>query len=781
MTRKYLSLPLIVIISLICTSVIAQFGTTIYSDDFSGQLDNWEPFALDEATGTLEIVNDQLQISLTSGAYFGALYSETAFSGHFNVEVDFAEEHGVGLALVKAVNGQPSFEDYSMITIGRNNDGIIEVKLTDKQNGRKDVLDNTNLAEDSRYTQLLTGAEFSIPFNKTANKLRIFRHEREQFLHFYYAVEKEVDGEVFQDWIELAPSREWGMNIDDYFIGVIALEGTVNFDNIRVAQMPLTDQEDTQTGFKIAHRPYTWSGFTDSALVVTFGDEFLFSEQDHKFVFWELANNIPVWHLNNHTLFSYGFLETWGGGNPGCHEPMSDRLLAYSDLEIIEDNALRKVIKWSYELINPDYKFPDHNQESQLPEATEYYFIYADGSIIRKLQYAPKLDTDFRSWHEMTELIVIGGDNKRPGTLVDQPSLSFHEIGKAPLEFNNDGRMTYRNNNQRLGATSMTAHLRGGPDIFNAFSDDVSISETYTVFPLNYEVTWHWRGFNFGHWPVNREPYLANDPCKLWSSWPQQIAHTSLSGMGVDLGQDWENNYLERADGRKFRQWLSLMGMNEKDGEINSEDKTNSWLFPGTVEMINDSSVFIAYSYEDKHFEFETNTNSPACYFTTTPKTKLINPILKINNWGEHPVFINMNGTPLDSEDYITFFDAANNLSLLILGEYTDKVRFEVSSNPIPKSAEMEEEEEEEEEPEEVDKSIKIYPNPSNQQSITIQAAGNSLKEIKIYNTSGIEFSHFAFESDTYFLEMENFAKGVYIIKIERGSEKPVFRKLLLH
>jgi len=333
---------------------MAQFGTNLLEDNFEISSTDWQPFSIEESTGSLEWIDNNLSLELKSGELFGAYYAPTFFSGHFEVIVDFEQEQGVALALLKEKNGLPSTRDYSIIAIEENSDGILEVKLTDRQQGRKDILDLTNQADKSRYYHLLDGKKFSVPFNQTARKLRILRHDNEQFLHFYYAVEKEVNGKIFQDWIELAPSREWGIFTNKYFVGLFSVNGKVNFNKIKVNQLPLTDQEDTNTGFAIKERPYTWSGYTDTALVVTFGDAFKLAEDDRKFVFWRLANNVPAWHLNNGALFSYGFLETWGGGNPGCHEPMSDRLLCYSDLEILEDNAVRKVVKWSYELINPD-------------------------------------------------------------------------------------------------------------------------------------------------------------------------------------------------------------------------------------------------------------------------------------------------------------------------------------------------------------------------------------------------------------------------------------------
>lgn len=771
MCRKIIKSFWVGILLILSHSATAQFGTLLYSDDFANQSEDWKALSLDGTTGSIEWINGKLSIDKEVGTAFGAYYSASNFSGHFEVEVEFDQEHGAALALIKEVNGELSMQDYVMLTIGLDSLGVLEVKLIDKQRGTPNVLDNTQLIDKARYAHSLTGEEYSIPFTETANKLRILRHEREQFLHFYYAVEREIDGVVYQDWIELAPSREWGTFIDSYYIGLFSTDGKVQFDNLQLEQLPLKDQSDTATGFQLTRRPYTWSGYTDSAWVISFGKQFPFWEDDRKFVFWELANNIPVWHLNSSSLFTYGFLETWGGGNPGCHEPMSDRLLGHTEIEIVEDNDFRKVIKWSYDLINPDYKVPTDEMGDQLPEATEYYFIYADGSIIRKIQYAPKLDSDFRNWNEIMEMILIAGENQRPGNLLEYPSLTFQEINRPSIQFNTDGQSSYRNNNQRLGATTWIAHIKNAPDVFTSFSDEVATPETHAGIPLNYEVTWHDRKHNFGHWPVNKEPYAL--PCKSWSAWPQQIAHTSLVGMGQDLGQDWRDNFENRADGRKFREWLSLLGLNSKTGIITAEDKTNSWLFPGEVKMINDSSTFLQYSFEDKYFEFETNPENPATYFSTTPKTLLINPIIRVNNWGDQAIHVNINGKTIESSQLISYLDGEGNLFLLLPGTFVSEFKAEISTHPIPEIK-----------PPTIDpepSSILVYPNPVPQKSVTIRQGGEPSKvKLSISNTTGKIVGQYNFDDELYILDTSHLPAGVYVFRIEHEAETYLKKVLIL-
>jgi Secretion system C-terminal sorting domain len=738
----------------------AQFGTVVYSDDFNTSSPSWVPVGLSGSTGSVAVANGTMKISKNSGNAFGTYYN-TSFSGHFEAEIEYDVDHGIGLALIKDLAGSPSFTNYSLLTVMTGADGIPVVRLTDVQNGVADVLDNTNKAAPEKYSHKLTGNRYSIPYAKTAKKIKIFRHSHQQFLHLYYAVEKEIDGKMYDDWIEISPSKEWGDINGKYFIGLFSLDGTTSFNKVTVRELPLKDKSDLNTGFAVTKRPYTWSGFTDSATVVTFGDAFPFKAEDRKFVFWNQTNGIPVWHLNNGALMSHGFLETWDEPRVlGCNEPMSDRLLAFVDLDVIEDNAVRKVLKWTYNLVNPDYRSPAFGLTNQRPEATEYYYIYADGSIIRKAEYEHTLHPSFTNWYEHSELIVVAGENQRPSDLFDNPSLTIHNLGKEPIKHSNTG-VIYKSNGAMLGAMALTAHVKNAPELFYSFSDDPNTPETHAAgLPFDYEVTWHKRDLAFGHWPVNKEPYLETNYCVNWSQWPQHVSHASFIGVGVYGDQRWDNYFLRRADGTKYRQLLMLMGMNQIGSETTVEDKTNSWLYPGEVLMSNDSSEFLGYSHGNKYFDFKVRKDIPACYFSVKPKTKLVNPILRIKGWGNRNVFVKVGNTVIPRDKYITYVDANGDLLLLIMGTYKDKLLFKVSTAELTNSGDF------------FGKSpIKVFPVPVDQNIINIATAEVKRVELVLFSAQGQRLLTKLFESDYYRLNTSGISSGIYLLRMKYGNE----------
>ena len=578
---------------------------------------------------------------------------------------------------------------------------------------------------------------------------------------------KLIDGEVATDWIELAPSKEWGDLAQGYFVGLVAINGTATFDRVSVVQVPEMDISDVHTGFEAVWRYYNWSGFGGEALVVSFGDLFPFRNDDRKFIFWDQANYVPAWHFNNEMQFSYGFNETWGGGSVGCFEPMSDRLLRYAKVKLIEDNPVRKVIHWEYVLIDPDYKVPDNEKGTQLPEVDEYYMIYADGSIIRKIRYTPKLDTDFRNWHELTELIIIGGGNNRPGSLVDKPALSVYEIGRSNKQFHPLGQIDFENN-YKMGATAMIAHLKNAPDAFNAFADDSYFSETYGGYQLNYKIDWHNINLNFSHWPINKEPYM--EPHKSWSAWPEQISHTSLIGMGVYGGTDWDDHYMEDEEGRRYREWLSLEGLSEHRNYEQTADKVNSWLFRGNVTMTNDSATYLSYSLSDKWFEFNAEKWKPACYVQIDPYRALVNPVLKINNWSSGNVVVNVNKKTLENDEYIAYIDSDNSLYILLNGDYSDGLEAKISTSDILVSVS---------EKKTGTNTPKVSPNPVTSGSLNVDLEDNIPEaHITLYDLSGRAVFKTVVNDKSTIIGTEPYHTGTYLLEIRSGNE--IYRKKVI-
>ncbi|WP_281613497.1 T9SS type A sorting domain-containing protein [Flammeovirga sp. SubArs3] len=732
----------------------------LFSDQFTSLREGWKPLSLSGASGEFKIENNLLKATPeNNNGIYGTYYQTQSFDGHFYVDVEIVEDQSVGLVLLSDKEGTPDTDNYTMMYVTTDDEGRSVIEINDKQNGQANVLDNTNKVNKERYKQTLTGTTYSVPFTSTAKKLRIIRHASERFFHFYYAVAKEIEGETAENWMELSPSKEWLSADAHYYVGLVGIEGEGQFDKVTVTKTPLNDRSDVNTGFKATWRDYNWSGYFGDALVITFGNDFEESANDRKFVFWEQLNYIPAWHLNNETQYSYEFVETWGGGSEGCFEPMSDRLLRYSKVELIEDNEVRKVVHWHYVLMDPDYNVPDYQNGSDMPEVDEYYTIYADGSIIREIQYTPKLDTNFRNWHELTEPMVIAGNNNWPKDLLENPALTTYTIfddKKTTYSLRGDTHFTHEN---ALGPTVLIGHIKDAPDVFSAFSDDTTVPETYSGYQLDYKIDWHNLNLNFAHWPINKEPY--REPHKSWADWKEQIAHTSLIGMGVYGGTDWNDNYLERENGRKYRKWSMLGGLLSKNSVEKGKDLTNSWLYSGYVILANDSSRYIGYERDDKTFEFTALEEKAAAYFDLSPDKKLINPVFKINNWRDQEVYINLDGKNVDPSEFVIAKDG-DALILLLKKEISKKAEISITSSEL-----------EEVEPplssDDIDLgfNIQVYPNPVSGDFFRIDVSEENDFELKLMDANGKVILQDIMSSTSKKVSTVGLTKGVYILKMQ--------------
>ncbi|WP_281613500.1 discoidin domain-containing protein [Flammeovirga sp. SubArs3] len=551
------------------------FAQVMIDEKFNNLSNNWKAVNL-SGGGSHQVSNGQLTIIPNNNSWYG-VYNNQALSGHFYIEVEFTADDNVGLALFKKNGNNADVSNYSMITV-ENNSGTPVVQIRDKQNGQSDVLDNTGWANKNlRYKNTLNAQTHSVPFTSTNKKFRIFRHEGEKFIHFFYEVKKNVDGQEAVGWQELAPSKEWNQLSGEFYLGLVALGGSATFDNAYATTKPKVDKDDTNTGFSAQRRELNWSGYFGEALVVTFDkNDAPLTDGKRKFVFWSELNYVPSWYLDDSLMYTYEFVETWGGGNPGCHEPMSDRILRYSNVTLDYDGADYKIVHWEYALIDPDYKSPDDGQGTQIPWVDEWYKIYPDGTILRKIRYKAKLDTNFRNWHELTEFIVISGHTTDPSEHLSNPSLSIWPINGNSQSYHPTGHgNNYEQSNN--DATLIGIHFKDHPDVVSAFNDNASNPETYAGEGITFYKTWHDAYYHMSHWPVNKEQYYTDD-FKSQTTWKEQVKHASLGGAGVYGGSNWNNNYQIDTDGRKYREWISYLSLSTKGDFASKKADIEAWL-----------------------------------------------------------------------------------------------------------------------------------------------------------------------------------------------------------
>ena len=661
----------------------------LFSATFPAQAPDWTPIYLDgDPTGGDTAPGEKLELRLAHPHGTYAWLQPTPVHGQFYAETTFDHDDGACLVLAHSVNGRPDPDNFTSIGVETDAAGKVSVFVRDRQHGKDDVLDCQAKGQPNwwrkRY-RLTLDHQFSVPASRTSGRFRIFHDSAAGMFHFYFGIREKIDGELCSGFLELSPSPDWLDPQESWLVGCgVRTAGTApasaSFSSLQAVRVPTVDQDDRNTGFKVTRRDYHWSGFFGQALVVTFGPEAPFSKDDRKFVFWSEANYLPFWHMDNQYACAFGNNETWGGSIRGgaCFEPMSDRLLRYSKAEVVEDNAVRKIIHWHYAEIDPDYvPYGWRQGGKQLSTSDEYWSFFPDGTVLRRQQYYPCLDST-QPPHplgvKLYQADIVFGSSSLPGDYLDPRSLSvFDLIGDLEQYAWPGQRGDFDPSPGRAENLILAVHSArpGMPDAFTAFAQN--IPALFPNPPMDLGSDWHrmqwWR---FSHWPIDRQPYM-------WDSNSQidgrgQPTHTCLVAVCANQDLTWEHIFKTDAAGRKYRQWTSMVGLSDRKDYPAMQERTASWIYGGQVTNLDGPSAFLGYDPVQMAFLFNAGT-ADKFQFRLTPYPRspvLAHPFLQISNWGSTRPSLTIDGTPLEADRDFRW-DTPNGVLLIWINRRIDK------------------------------------------------------------------------------------------------------------
>jgi hypothetical protein len=630
----------------------AENGSVLLSDTFDSPSTAWAPIYLAGTSGgSYSISNGALEIDSTAPNLIYGVYNTTPLSGHFYVEADYDIDNFAGLALIRQTDGKPDLSNYVMMSLSRAA-GKTYVTANDMQDGTPDVLGDNYDVPTSNYQVLLDGTQLSVPYVGTAKHFRIMHEALWGSFRYLFKVQANLKDQAVEGWMETWDSPDWAADPvgQHYYVALLLKSGasstaSIRLDNFKAMSKPTEDRDDTHTGFAVNKGEYNWSGQFGEATVITFGDEFPYSDQDRKFVFWSESNDVPFWHLNNQTLDFNEFIETWEDLNTYpdllCFEPMSDRLRRFAKVEVLEDNAVRKVVRWSYDLVDPNYRFPGDPAGNQAAEAVETYTFYRDGTATRVQRYTPKLDNGLdQQGNEVQEAILAAGAKTWYPDLIAHPATTIYDLdGDVNQYYPDSGFGDISTWNQFI--TSM--NIFDGVAPFVAYSND---PRTPDVFPYpvrlgvqtDYDISDNLEGAS--HWPVQKAPYEY----AMWSQsyLTSEAKSWSFSSAGNWAGEadadQWDLNFHETYQiddrGRKYREWVSLIGMADVGDLDTPRSLTSSWLFPGSVAVSGPTSTFVGDDRHAKTLVFEDTAAAGELKFSLTPEGSTINPAIEVKGWG---------------------------------------------------------------------------------------------------------------------------------------------------
>lgn len=239
-----------------------------------------------------------------------------------------------------------------------------------------------------------------------------------------------------------------------------------------------------------------------------------FPQAPIQLIFWQGMNYIPAWVTENGRWYSDEFMEIYG--KPRCPdgedcEPMSDKQVRYSHVEILESTPARAVIHWRYALSEvQNEKLADAPDPAAWGAwADEYWTVYPDGAAVRK----QVLWTDHpdREASEFQESIIIMSAGERPEDAINLDAVSLANLKGESKAY------------QWQARTATGFAKPRGPDHFTGIDDPmiqwINLKSDWKPFSIANAGPAKFEGINW-------EPSMSS--FEWWNHWP--VAQIRSSG-----------------------------------------------------------------------------------------------------------------------------------------------------------------------------------------------------------------------------------------------------------
>jgi hypothetical protein len=364
-----------------------------------------------------------------------------------------------------------------------------------------------------------------------------------------------------------------------------------------------------------------------------------------RFVFWRGANYIPFWAGRYNTGLCYEWAETQppADGFADSVEPLMDKELRYSRVEIVENSPARVHVRWSYQSCDFNYKVWGDS-------AVEDFYFYPDGFGTRVLT----LQSDPKKKYELSEFIILAPQEAYPldvlpSNLVEALFLDgekrefqfpFLEGPDSELRKSRETPIVFRvrlNKREEMAGVYFNPNDKKLPPIFfKPFYDDGEL-----VTPA------YWGS----HWPLARGKTTGgsiDDRIHLTPS------HNSIMTWALDHRPvPIEDEIVEATDTlgqyRKMqrRKWAWLIGMSDASDEILLEWARSFAQPPGLSVR---GGRYQSYSSERRAHRIEAESSSVA--IEIRPEVPSLNPVFELSGAVGKSIEVKLGGDSLASSDY---------------------------------------------------------------------------------------------------------------------------------
>lgn len=397
--------------------------------------------------------------------------------------------------------------------------------------------------------------------------------------------------------------------------------------------------------------------FSDSfghAVVVEFGKPW-------RLVFWSKAQYVGCWDLGGDVWFTPEWLETNSPEDLHCYEPIMDKKLKYSKVDILESGPARAKIHWHYALCNMRYEVFNGNTT-----ADEYYTVYPDGIAVRKLVAWPGNESDFGgnpNFWELLEYILINGKGIIPEKVVRKEEcftlrnekgdkISFDwPLPKVPSGAICAFYPQIKDWNCYIGRV----HLKDRPDPYVMFVKDQRIFPYQPCVYCNGDHppfhVFQGEGNVFKHWPAtDMENFIG--AVEAIGEVGSTATHTSFINCKYSA-------FPAQRPPRPCT-WLFLTGATEEEDDSYLIDLMKSWYNPSQIitgyenKIVSGSYgpvLYEGYAFSERAYQFRKIEEKKVC-FAMKPEVDVINPVFRVMGWQAPSASVLIDGRPLHTRDF---------------------------------------------------------------------------------------------------------------------------------
>ncbi len=342
-----------------------------------------------------------------------------------------------------------------------------------------------------------------------------------------------------------------------------------------------------------------------------------FDKNPVKFIFWRGIRYGPCWVSENENWMADQSLETWANGKndtEGCFEHMQDRHCRFSHVRIIENNDARVVVHWRYAPVSShDNTWMQDPKTGWECWVDEYYYIYPDGSAIRKV-----------SWNKGTTGRAVQFQESLPLT---QPGQRNEEV-----LFKDYVHVADYNFNTR----SVDADMRRQPaDWFRNYTvqqfNFKSENKPYICFEPGNEMMVRWINVGYNHFPINQARCDGR-----WTKTFDRPTHISSSPISDPVIHENGNRLY----------WNGLYGMNNMSvKELVAFGR--SWSYPAELSVLGGKCKSLGYDMSQRCYQLVNtvqNASKTEILLKGSKDSPIINPAIYIKNWNSEGGKILVNG-----------------------------------------------------------------------------------------------------------------------------------------